>query len=353
MATYQITTTQTAIKGLLLETDIQEALRSRKFALTMGAVLDSLSSARDVLERAREHPVDFVLINYGSGSIELLDLIRQLGREQPSIALIVILPSDTGETIKARVLRAGAWDIFTKPICIEEFQMRIRNALRIRRYVAGERGGGEHHEDEIRNAIGEILLREYETLHVLGKAAEYKDQETGTHIIRVAHYARLIARMTGEGELHEDCIFHSSALHDIGKIGIPDSILLKPARLDTGEQRIMQSHTTNGHGILEKSISTYLLNGAMIALTHHERFDGTGYPMGLPGSEIPLDGRIVCIADVFDALTTKRPYKDPWSLDRAFELLNQERGRQFDPELVDAFISNAARVEQIYYDHRD
>ena len=159
--------------------------------------------------------------------------------------------------------------------------------------------------------------------------------------------------MIGESEFEQDALFHSSALHDIGKIGIPDSILLKPEPLSDDEFDVMRTHTTNGHGILERSESSYLLNGAMIALTHHERFDGSGYPMGLSCDEIPLNGRIVCVADVFDALTTKRPYKEPWSLDRAFGELESQRNTQFDPRLVDAFVSNAPRVNEIYYEHRD
>jgi putative two-component system response regulator len=139
----------------------------------------------------------------------------------------------------------------------------------------------------------------------------------------------------------------------VGKIGIPDSILLKPSRLSPPEFRTIQTHTTNGHGILGDSASTYLLTGALIALTHHERFDGAGYPMSIGGEEIPLFGRIVGVADVFDALTSRRPYKDAWTLDRAFGLLRSERGRQFDPTLVDAFCANERAVEQIHRHGRE
>ena len=231
--------------------------------------------------------------------------------------------------------------------------MRLRNVLKVKQVPTSQIDDALSREGEIRAAIGDILLREFETLYVLGKAAEYKDEDTGSHIARVANYARLISRMIGESENAQDLIYHSSALHDIGKIGIPDSILLKPARLDEPELVVMRTHTTNGHGILEHSASSYLLTGAMIALTHHERFDGSGYPMQLSKTEIPLYGRIVCIADVFDTLTTRRPYKEPWSLDRAFTLLTEERGKQFDPDLVDAFVYNSQSVERIFRDHTD
>jgi response regulator RpfG family c-di-GMP phosphodiesterase len=264
-----------------------------------------------------------------------------------------MLPEGADESLKEGVINAGVWDFFVRPVGIKEYQMRMRNVLRMRHIPDTLTRDTVGRESEIRDAIGEILLREYETLYVLGKAAEYKDEDTGSHILRVANYAKLIAGILGESETSQDVIYHSSALHDIGKIGIPDSILLKPARLDEKELKVMKTHTTNGHGILEHSASSYLLTGAMIALTHHERYDGSGYPMGLAGSDIPLYGRIVCIADVFDALTTKRPYKEPWSLERAFSLLVEQRGRQFDPALVDAFVCNSSSVENIYRDHSD
>lgn len=231
--------------------------------------------------------------------------------------------------------------------------MRIRNALRLSSAALNRHLGRPDSEDEIRATIGEVILRELETLQVLGKAAEFKDQETGLHIVRVAHYTSLIARMIGLDRTSREILFHASALHDIGKIGIPDRILLKPSRLSAPEYRLMQTHTTNGHGILEKSESSYLLTGALIALTHHERYDGTGYPMGIRGEEIPLYGRIVCVADVFDALTSQRPYKAAWSLPQSLEQLRRERGTQFDPVLVDAFCAGERVVEQIHRDHQD
>ena len=231
--------------------------------------------------------------------------------------------------------------------------MRVRNALKMCATDTDWVKDSIDKENEIRNAIGEILLREYETLYILGKAAEYKDEDTGSHIVRVANYAKLLAHMMGESQSNQDIIYHASALHDIGKIGIPDSILLKPGRLDQPEVSIMRTHATNGHGILEHAASSYLLTGALIALTHHERFDGSGYPMQLNGGDIPLYGRIVCVADVFDALTTRRPYKEAWSLEKAFTLLKKERGRQFDPDLVDAFLHNATEVERIYRNNTD
>ena len=341
------------IQGLILEPNLTDAISIRKIALATGTLLKSFPAPDLLLHYLEGRETDFVLIDFTNPTLECFDLVAHLRSVDNALPVLAILPENAGEEAKRKIILAGVHDFFVHPFGIDEFRMRIHRTQSLRGSRVPTIRDKVHHEDEIRNAIGEILMREYETLHVLGKAAEYKDQETGTHILRVANYARLIAEMIDESEVNQDIIYHSSALHDIGKIGIPDEILLKPARLTDNEYQVMQTHTTNGHGILERSESSYLLTGAMIALTHHERYDGTGYPMALSADEIPLYGRIVCVADVFDALTTKRPYKEPWTLESAFELLKKERGRQFDPELVDAFVSNAPRVLEIYFENRD
>ena len=199
----------------------------------------------------------------------------------------------------------------------------------------------------------QVVQREYETLNILGKAAEYKDPETGAHIVRVGYYSRMLAKLLNEDKLSQDLIFYAAPLHDIGKIGVPDSILLKPGRLTAPEFDMMMSHTKIGYKILRYSQSPYLHTGATIALTHHERYDGSGYPDGLAGEKIPLYGRIVCLIDVFDALTSKRPYKEAWPLERAIELLVSERNDHFDPKIVDLFVASRTEVERIYYKYQE
>lgn len=194
----------------------------------------------------------------------------------------------------------------------------------------------------------EVFFRENETLNVLGKASDYNDPETGAHIARVSNYSLLISKSFGQSEVMQDLLYNSAPLHDIGKLGIPDSILLKPGKLTSEEFDIIKTHTTIGYEILANPSSKYLKAGAVIALSHHEKYDGTGYPKGLKGDEIPIFGRIVSIADVFDALTTKRPYKKPWPLERALDLIREERGRHFDPDFVDFFIENIIKIKQIY-----
>jgi response regulator RpfG family c-di-GMP phosphodiesterase len=199
----------------------------------------------------------------------------------------------------------------------------------------------------------QVIQREYETLIVLGKAAEYKDPSTGMHIARVAHYSRILARLLGENEENQNLVYYASPMHDIGKMGIPDSILLKPARLTAEEFDTIKTHTTIAYDILKESRSVYLKTGAEIALTHHEWFNGNGYPRGLRGKSIPLFGRIVGLADAFDAVTSRRPYKEAWDLDRAFAMLEEEAETHFDPRLVELFLENGNEVRRIHEAHRE
>jgi len=335
-----------AARAFAFEPDAARAVKLRAACLLCGVSLSVTGSPADLAPMG-EH-ASFGLISCIERSPDALDMVSQLRRDQPRLPLAAILGSDADPSWRDTVLRSGVWDFLCFPCSVEELRLRVRSLIRQSTPEKTQQAESPGYEEEIRRAIGEILLRERETLHVLGKAAEFKDQETGAHVVRVARYSVLIARMIGVDRLAQDTLFHSSALHDVGKIGIPDSILLKPGRLSAPEYDTMKTHTTRGHGILVDTGSSYLLTGAMIALTHHEHYDGTGYPMGIAGEEIPLFGRIVCVADVFDALTTRRPYKEPWPLERAFGLLKTERGRQFDPTLVDAFQANQLAAEYIF-----
>ncbi|MCK5154285.1 MAG: HD domain-containing protein [Spirochaetales bacterium] len=197
----------------------------------------------------------------------------------------------------------------------------------------------------------EVFIRENETLDVLGKASEYKDAETGAHITRVSSYSLILSESYGLSQDMRDLLYMAAPLHDIGKLGVPDSILLKPGRLTPEEIETMKEHTSIGYKILVNSSSKYLKAGAVIAISHHEKFDGTGYPRGLEGEDIPVFGRIVSIADVFDALTTKRPYKDAWPFEKAVNFIKEEKGKHFDPVFVDLFIENLSKIRQIFDNH--
>jgi response regulator RpfG family c-di-GMP phosphodiesterase len=193
-----------------------------------------------------------------------------------------------------------------------------------------------------------VLLREIEALEVIGKASNFKDSETGSHIVRVSNYSVLLSRLIGHSEELQNLILLASPLHDIGKLGIPDSILQKPGPLTPEELRIIHTHTNIGYEILRNPTSKYLKAGAVIAISHHEKYDGTGYPYGLEGESIPIFGRIVSIVDVFDAVTSTRPYKAAWEFDKAVEYLESERGKHFDPELIDLFMANIDDVRRIH-----
>ncbi|MFP4563425.1 MAG: HD domain-containing phosphohydrolase [Spirochaetia bacterium] len=192
-----------------------------------------------------------------------------------------------------------------------------------------------------------VSLREHETLDLLGTATDYRDPETGAHITRVGLFCELLAGLLGLSDVQRDLIRHAAPLHDIGKLGIPDSILQKPGPLTTAEFDLMKTHTTISHDILRNSSSKYLRAGAVIALTHHERYDGSGYPSRLGGRDIPLFGRITCLSDVYDSLLSRRPYKEPWSEEDTARYIVNERGRQFDPRIVDLFLSERDRFKAI------
>jgi response regulator RpfG family c-di-GMP phosphodiesterase len=199
----------------------------------------------------------------------------------------------------------------------------------------------------------EIVKREYEALNVLGKAAEYKDPETGAHIIRVGLISRLLAKASGEDEESQNLIYYAAPLHDIGKLGIPDSIILKPGKLTNEEFEIIKTHTLIAFEILKDTESKFLQAGATISLTHHEKYNGKGYPYALKGEDIPLFGRIAGLVDVFDALLSKRAYKEPWPFEKAVDLVKSEKNQHFDPVIVDTFIEKIDEVKVICDAHKD
>jgi len=189
-------------------------------------------------------------------------------------------------------------------------------------------------ERKVRERTEELIKTRLEIIRRLGRAAEYKDNETGLHVIRMSHYSRLIAEALGGNGDWVDLVFNAAPMHDIGKIGIPDSILLKKGKLNDDEWKIMRQHPAYGAEIIGEHSSPLMSMAREIALSHHEKWNGSGYPNGLKGEEIPLPGRIIAVADVFDALTTERPYKKAWSVEDAVNLIDEEAGTHFDPQLV-------------------
>ncbi|HFD81091.1 MAG TPA: HD domain-containing protein [Gammaproteobacteria bacterium] len=280
--------------------------------------------------------------------IEAADLIRQLRRLPGGHELSLLIMAPWGDHRRRRtVLDAGATDLLATPVDDLEFHARCRSLLTQcnQRKLIHQRA--RWLEQRVEEATGEIRRREHETLLRLARAGEYRDEETGNHVVRMAKYSRLIAERLGLPEEECETIELAAPMHDIGKIGIPDEILLKPGRLTHAEFEIMKTHTRIGYEIIKDSPSKYLQMGAVIALNHHEKFNGTGYPERLGAHDIPLPARIVSVADAYDALSSERPYKNAWPLRKTIDYLKAQRGKYFDPECVDAFLSRLDRVREI------
>jgi putative two-component system response regulator len=255
--------------------------------------------------------------------------------------------------IRHRALENGANDFLIKPIDKIEFLARTRNMLELRRATMALQSRASWLAAEVNKATAELRAREQETILLLCRASEYRDPETGAHIQRMAHYSCLIAAELGMSAEEQAFILNAAPMHDIGKVGTPDHILLKPGRLNAEELLIMRQHALIGYNILKSSEAAMLQLAAVIAYAHHERFDGSGYPNGLAGEAIPLVGRIVAVADVFDALTSVRPYKLAWTLEEARSFLVENSGSHFDPQCVDALLRRWPAVLEIRERFRD
>lgn len=317
-------------------------------------LVESFADPRQALERAGSLVPDLIITDYRMPAMDGIEFTRCL-RANGDLAdvPVVIITVVEDRKIRHLALESGATDFLTRPIDPHECRARCRNLLALRR---SQRKLGEHAsrlEMQIERATQVIHARERETLIKLARAGEYRDEETGNHIYRMAKFSGLIGRCLGLNARECEDIELAAPMHDLGKIGIPDGVLLKPGKLDALEWETMKRHPVIGHDILADSPSHYLRLGALIALYHHERFDGTGYPHRLSGESIPVSARIVAVADVFDALTTVRPYKQAWPVDKAVEYLREGRGGHFDPQCVDAFLARMTEVRQIMLQYQD
>jgi len=329
---------------------LEQVIRSLDDRVTV----EAFARPVDAVVWATRNVSDLVLVDYmmpDMDGIEFAKRVRALpGYEHVPIVMVTV---QDDKKIRYAALDAGITDFLTKPVDARECQARCRNLLTLRRQQLALEDRKRLLEGMVDEATREIREREKETLLRLARAGEFRDEETGYHLIRMARYSRLIANAIGLERDEAETIELAAPLHDIGKIGIPDGILLKPARLDAEEWDNMRRHPVIGHEILKGSASKYVRMGALIALGHHERYDGSGYPSGLEGDHIPLCARIVAVADVYDALTSVRPYKQAWSAEDAFDYLRKQRGRHFDARMVDAFLGVREKVLEIQRDWQD
>ena len=285
-----------------------------------------------------DNPPDLVLLDVMMPGMDGYEVCRTLKEDPRTRKVPVIFVTAKGEVEdEALGFDLGAVDYITKPVSPPIVHARVQAQLALY-------DQSRVLEDKVRQRTAELDRSRLEIIRRLGRAAEYKDNETGMHVIRMSHYSRTIARAIGMDESEADLLLNAAPMHDVGKIGIPDKVLLKPGKLDDGEWTLMRKHPEFGANIIGDHDSGLLQMARTVALTHHEKWDGSGYPNGLSGEDIPLVGRIVAIADVFDALTTERPYKDAWPVDKATALIEREAGAHFDPDLAAAFLRSMPEV---------
>ncbi len=309
----------------------------------------SFSDPQKALDFCKQRPPDLLITDYRMPGMDGVEVIRKF-RSLPGcqdIPIVVVTIVDDRE-VRYTALEAGATDFLSRPLDHYECQARCKNLLQLYNHQKAIRNRTVMLEQQVAEATEEIRTRESDALICLARAGEYRDEGTGNHIFRMAKYSVAIARALGLDDEHCDQIERAAPMHDIGKIGIPDNILLKPGPLSPSEREIMETHALIGHGILADSTSLYLKLGAKIALSHHEWVDGSGYPYGLKGSEIPIEARIVAVADTLDALTTIRPYKSAWTMEDSLAHIRDSAGTHFDAECVDTLLSIEALIRKIH-----
>jgi two-component system response regulator RpfG len=304
--------------------------------------------SEEALRWSENNRPDLLLLDYRMPVVDGLEFARRFRRSLSNRDVPIVLVTVVGdEPIRQAALDAGVIDFLVKPVRPRELRARCRNLLQLRQQSESIKQRALSLEQRLLSSMHEVEERERETLSRLARAIEYRDIGTSAYLERMAHIAGLIAEGLGMSEEEVRLIELAAPLHDIGKIAIPDDVLLKPGPLDEHQLAIMRRHPRIGHELLSGSQNRFIQAGAAIALRHHERYDGSGYPDGLVGAQIPIEARIVAVADVFDALISPRPYKAPWTFDSALDFLQEQSGKLFDPQCVQALVQNRPRLEDI------
>jgi len=322
------------------------------------------SDGNAALKLMEGHEPDLIILDAMMPKMDGFTVAERLKREDETRIIPIIMVTSLKEVDdRVKAWELGVDSFLTKPVERTELTTIVSSLLKVKAYNDHMRNYQREleadlarHTEELQQAFQKAETASLDTIYRLARAAEYRDEDTGAHIQRVSHYAAAIARQIGMDDESVESILYAAIMHDIGKIGIPDRILLKPGKLDPDEWEVMKKHTIIGAQILSGSDVDFIELAGVIALSHHEKWDGSGYPEGLKGADIPMAGRITAIADVFDALTSKRPYKEPFSVKESLGIIGEGRGSHFDPAVVDAFFSikdEILLVKEKYKDQGD
>ena len=344
-----------AMRILSIDEDVKSLSIIQDYAHTLSLEVDSFEDSQKALVSFENTNYDVILIEYECAQDSGWNLLKTLRHINSDIPIIVLAEYEVDVNLQAKALHLGAHEILNKPLNASLFQARVQNTLKLKKAESLLNNETLLLQNEIAEATKEFKGNEQEALEVLAKSVAYKDHKLDNHTLVMAHYSQTLAKLAGLNEKVQDIAFHATAFYDLGKVGISDEILLKPGKLDEDEREIMKTHARIGYDILKYSQSSYLKAGAVISYSHHEKYDGSGYPIGLSGETIPILGRIVSIAHVFDALISSRAHKKAWSIEEACAFLVEEKGKSFDPRLVDLFIENIEKMIAIknkFSDHK-
>jgi putative two-component system response regulator len=314
-----------------------------------GCSVHAFVNPLDALAGIRASTPDIVIVDYMMPGMNGVDLVKEIRKHGPAQDIpIIMLTSEPGKELKLVAMEVGVTEFLNKPVNVAELTVRVRNLMVLRQaqLVLAERAASL--EMDIKLSAERLQKQEEEIIWRLSRAISCRDGETSEHLTRVAETSRLIAEELGMDEHHARMIYLASPMHDVGKIGIRDAVLLKPGPLTEEERRHMRLHAGFGAEILRGSSSELIQMAEQIAAGHHEKWNGTGYPNGLSGDNIPLEARIVAVADVFDALCSERPYKAAWPLAKAFQEIVNGSGRDFDPACVAAFCRSWLTIKSLY-----